>query len=382
MDKPILASELITALGDAKKNILGWQGGRYAEGMRRNVQTEIVTAQKFVLGKGLIEHAVQASMSKPEILFNMLERGIPPFNSLWIEWDEPYRQELLQKIHTNNGKTYDLNEKIMPVGYHVLKHNDDYIYALYTKYEADNKHDKSKDKKNYIVSPQIGFSIDNEKPFDRDAIWGDNKPLHAPMDDEKWKEATWMSLQAYLGTWYVRHYLANGTKKDRYYLDQIRQRLTTTQTASMHWMVTQEKFDYGWDKSDMMKFIEISYSVMEGDGRFMIALLGLLNYDLITTEEITPPREIDHIAFGRKVPKNEYKVVTINLPKPRGKRVYSRMFTGQGSPKREHWRRGHWRVLKNKQGSVLKRIWIEQMKCGNAELGKITHDYILNKKDA
>ena len=37
MDKPILASELITALGDAKKNILGWHGGKYAEGMRRNV---------------------------------------------------------------------------------------------------------------------------------------------------------------------------------------------------------------------------------------------------------------------------------------------------------------------------------------------------------
>ena len=33
MDKPILASELITALGDAKRNILGWQGGKYAEGM-------------------------------------------------------------------------------------------------------------------------------------------------------------------------------------------------------------------------------------------------------------------------------------------------------------------------------------------------------------
>jgi len=370
MEKPILASELITALGDAKKNILGWHGGKYAEGMRRNVQTEIVTAQKFVLGKGLIEHAVQASMSKPEILFNMLERGIPPFNSLWIEWDEPYRQELLQKIHTNNGKKYDLNEKIMPVGYHVLKHNDDYIYALYTKYEADNK--------SYMVSPQIGFSIDNERPFSR----LDQDSLEEEMSESEWLKASWQSTEAYLGSWYVREYGQNGTKKDKYYLNLIRQHITTTQTSSMHWMVSQEKFDYGWDKREMSKFMEISYNVMEGDARFMIALLGLLNYDLIATETVNPPREIEHIAFGRKVPKNEYKVVTINLPKPRGKRVYSRMFTGQGSPKREHWRRGHWRVLKNKQGSVLKRIWIEQMKCGNAELGKITHDYILNKKDA
>jgi len=370
MDKPILASELITALGDAKKNILGWQGGKYAEGMRRNVQTEIVTSQKFVLSKSLIEHAVQASMSKPEILFNMLERGIPPFNSLWIEWDEVYRQELLKKIHNDNGKTYDLDETIMPVGYHVHKHNGDYIYALYTKYEPDNK--------SYMVSPQIGFSIDNEKPFDR----FDSSGNPEIMSESEWLKASWQSTEAYLGSWYAQEYGKNGTKKDKYYLDLIRQRITTTQTASMHWMISQSKFDYGWDKNEMSKFMEISYNVMEGDGRFMIALLGLLNYDLIATETVNPPKKIDYISFGRKVPKNEYKVVTINLPKPRGKRVYSRMFTGQGSPKREHWRRGHWRVLKNRHGSVLKRIWIDQQKVGNQELGKITHDYVLNKKDA
>lgn len=371
MDKPILANELITALGDAKRNILGWQGGKYAEGMRRNIQTEIVTSQKFVLSKGLIEHAVQASMSKPEILFNMLERGIPPFNSLWIEWDEVYRQELLKKIHESNGKTYEINEQIMPVGYHIMKHNNDFIYALYTKYEPDNK--------SYMVSPQIGFTIDNEKPFDRFSASAHNEE---PMSDKDWNMASWQSTSAYLGSWYVGEYMNNGTKKDKYYLDQIRQRVTTTQTASMHWMISQEKFDYGWNKSEMRQFMEVSYNVMEGDARFMIALLGLLNYDLIATETVVPPKKIDHIAFGRKVPKNEYKVVTINLPKPRGKRVYSRMFTGQGSPKREHWRRGHWRVLKNKKGDILKRIWIQQQKVGNAELGKIVHDYVLNKKDA
>jgi len=229
-----------------------------------------------------------------------------------------------------------------------------------------------------MVSPQIGFSIDNEKPFDRLDASGNPEV----MSESDWLRASWQATEAYLGSWYAQEYGKNGTKKDKYYLDQIRQRITTTQTASMHWMITQEKFDLGWDQKEMSKFMEISYNVMEGDGRFMIALLGLLNYDLISTEEVTPPKKIDHIAFGRKVPKNEYKVVTINLPKPRGKRVYSRMFTGQGSPKREHWRRGHWRVLKNKQGNVLKRIWIDQQKVGNQELGKITHDYVLNKKDA
>ena len=370
MEKPILASELIAAFGDAKRNILGWQGGKYAEGMRRNIQTEIVTAQKFVLSKGLIDHAVQASMSKPETIFNMLERGIPPFNSLWIEWDEVYRQDLLKKVHESNGKNYELSEVIMPVGYHVMKHNDDFIYALYTKYETEGR--------TYMVSPQIGFSIDNEKPFDRFSASGNDEP----MSESDWNMASWQSLSAYLGDWYVREHFDNGTKKDKYYLNELRQRITTTQTASMHWMITQEKFDLGWKQSEMRQFMEVSYNVMTGDARFLIALLGLLNYDLISTDTVTPPKKIDHVAFGRKVPKNEYKVITINLPKPRGKRVYSRMFTGQGSPKREHWRRGHWRVLKNKQGKIIKRIWIDQQKVGNPQLGKIVHDYVLNKKDA
>jgi len=371
MEKPLLASELISALGDAKKHILGWQGGKYAEGMRRNVQTEIVTSQKFVLSKSLIEHAVHASMAKPEILFNMLERGIPPFNSLWIEWDETYRQQYLKKVHNSNNKEYDLDEKIMPVGYHIHKHNDDFIYSLYTKYEADNK--------KYMVSPNIGFTIDNEKGFDR---FSGTQSHEEPMSEDDWSKASWQSTSAYLGGWYVQDYMNNGTKKDKYYLDLIRQRITTTQTASMHWSIPQNKFEHGWSPNDMRNYMEVSYNVMTGDARFLIALLGLLNYDLISTETVIPPREIDHISFGRKSPKNEYKIVTINLPKPRGKKVYARMFTGQGSPKREHWRRGHWRVLKNKENKILKRVWIEQMKCGNAELGKITHDYVLNKKDA
>ena len=81
------------------------------------------------------------------------------------------------------------------------------------------------------------------------------------------------------------------------------------------------------------------------------------------------------------MPKNEYKLVEIDLPKPRGKKVYKRIFTGQGSPKREHWRRGHWRRVVNKQGVTVKRIWIGEQKVGNKELGTIIHDYVLKSSD-
>jgi len=72
--------------------------------------------------------------------------------------------------------------------------------------------------------------------------------------------------------------------------------------------------------------------------------------------------------------------VTIQLPKPRGKRIYEQMFTGHGSPKREHWRRGHWRTVRDKSGNFKRRVWIGEMKCGNPALGTIVHDYNLEGK--
>ena len=56
------------------------------------------------------------------------------------------------------------------------------------------------------------------------------------------------------------------------------------------------------------------------------------------------------------------------------------MFTGHGSPKREHWRRGHWRTLKDASGVIKKRVWIDEMKVGNSAVGSIIHDYDLQAK--
>ena len=56
------------------------------------------------------------------------------------------------------------------------------------------------------------------------------------------------------------------------------------------------------------------------------------------------------------------------------------MLTGQGSPTREHGRRGHCRRVHDRKGNLIKRIWIGEQKVGNAELGKIVHDYELVQK--
>jgi hypothetical protein len=90
-----------------------------------------------------------------------------------------------------------------------------------------------------------------------------------------------------------------------------------------------------------------------------------------------PPR----IAYGRRVPRNELRVLEIDLPKPRGTTRYERMFKGGGGKKRRHVRRGHWRRFRHADGTVSTR-WIGEQWVGSADVGTITHDYELKSKGA
>ena len=177
-----------------------------------------------------------------------------------------------------------------------------------------------------------------------------------------------------------QHYCDYYKEKDKTSLATLMTHLSPTQTAATHWTRTAEEFDRPMTSADAFHHGR-ELSLITGDARFLLSLLNILNYDLIVTENRTPPKQIDHISLGRKVPKNEYKLVEINLPKPRGKKVYKQIFSGHGSPKREHWRRGHWRRVVNKQGVTVKRIWIGEQKVGNKELGTIIHDYVLKSSD-
>ena len=104
--KPLLASKLINALSNPKRGLSGYMGGSIADEMANKTQIEIVQSQKFVISPSLVNHAVRASFSKPSVLLDMLNQGKPPYNNLWLEWDEDYRQDCLQTVHKENGKDF------------------------------------------------------------------------------------------------------------------------------------------------------------------------------------------------------------------------------------------------------------------------------------
>ena len=57
---------------------------------KRIITKSIVGSQKFILDREMIKHAVKTSFCKPSDLKKLTTRAIPPFNSMWIEWDEQY----------------------------------------------------------------------------------------------------------------------------------------------------------------------------------------------------------------------------------------------------------------------------------------------------
>ena len=222
----------------------------------------------------------------------------------------------------------------------------------------------------------MGFDINNTGGYSYEqsiALWKGQNPNLNYITEEQYQEETINNGIIMLGKGYCTSF---NSGNDSSHIVNICKNLIPTQTASTHWHRPAHLFLQPIQEEDSIKHHK-DLTSLSGDVRFLISLLNILNYDLVSTETVIPPKKINHLYMSKVVPKNEYKVVEINLPKPKGKKIYNRIFTGQGSPKREHWRRGHWRKVVNKQGVTIKRIWIGEQKVGNPELGSIIHDYIL-----
>jgi len=116
---------------------------------------------------------------------------------------------------------------------------------------------------------------------------------------------------------------------------------------------------------------------MEGDARFLISLFALMNQNIHDKTLIEPSNKIIHTKLGKRVPRNDYYVLNVNISDYKVRKIYKSKFTGKGNPKREHDRRGHFRHLTDNQGNLKKKIWIKSQTVGNRELGRIDKDYKL-----
>lgn len=367
-----------TALTNPRKGLLGYQNSPQAKASIRHKQIELATAQRFFVSNKLLEHAVVASYVKPKHLFAALERALPPFNNMWIEWDEEHRKTMEYKWREKLGVdwlgAYDndrlearllLEEKgMMPfdkAGFHIQKQNDTYGFCF-----AFNTPEQK------IILPLYKMVIFYEENVTAEFLGEgiSTTGVRVPIEQIEEKYITEQG-EVFLGDEYLHHH-----GSDNIYADTLVRRFMSLMEYNATVMTFTEKPEEGILRT--MKIMSLHQ--MYGMGRFMVSLLGLLNYDLII-QETGRPEKIKGARFAdRDLKVNEYTTIDIELPKPRGKRIYERMFMGQGSPKREHWRRGHWRTLRDEAGNLKKRVWIDAMKCGDPKLGSIIHDYNLRTK--
>jgi len=384
IDKPLLANELISALSNPTRGIARYISGKYATAMSKNIQVDIVQAQKFLLSDNLLNHTVRASHVEPKYLLEGLRNARPPFNNMWVEWNEKERvtknRKEMIKLLKEKGETAEvepLDLEAIPdrVGYHIKRLDEEFTSTevLYTCFF------QMEDKRFYCS--EMGFSINYNCDYSFENFqksWESQNNKASDCSEERFYTDASLNGAKMLGLGYTSLFM-DGTTKEDIYLKEIFTNLIPVQTCATHWTRSAESFLSPVQQEDIERH-RADLESLSGDPRFLIALLNMLNYDLISTETVIPPKEITHLYLSRSVPKNEYKIVEINLPKPRGKRVYNRMFTGQGAPKREHWRRGHWRRVHDKRGKLIKRVWIGEQKVGDKKLGKIIHDYELVKK--
>ena len=418
INRPLMASEIIGAMSQPKRTIMGYHQHSYAEAAIRKLQVKLVNAQKFVISNDLIDHAIEASLSRPFVLNEMIKGAIPPFKNMFIEWDEHYRVYAMTKLYHKHLPQY--KDRIEPpkdymdrLGYHIHQRDTDPNGSLtfgdkITTYEMWcllPKQDGEKEGK-WIMSPMSNTIINDEycshdrmyqhflNTIVKENTFGDEY-IKPRLDKNFWIKEQVNEAVKLVGHPYVLKYFGeyddnrdywkatsvDGNVEDYKVMNEVYSRLNTTHSSSMDWIAGKDEVKNGYVQQTMSDIARTHLALLQGgDMRFIVSVLSLLNYDLIVQQKQQPAKnKITHVRYGKRVPLNEYNLINIDLPKPKGRVVYEKIFTGHGTPKRWHMRRGHWRRYRDAKGNITKRVWIDQCEAGSKELGSKINDYNLQK---
>ena len=354
--------------------------GKVAEYERRNIQRSIMNATKFFVDDELLEHAVAASFVAPKDLLIAMETAIPPVDNMWIEWNEHQRLKIAEKWHHKlgldlDGKNYEEGSANY-MGYHITKNgkNHDTAYKvmvrvpssnaaydedsyLYSSYYLFNNKDTDKKVFNKISFQHFGFAIKN------------NDPICFPLKNPDLIKYNSM----FFGPLYEEFYKKTPEK----YFDELHKKVVIAPHEGLA-ILMDPVYEWGSKqeaKEWYLELMEANVISSAGDARFIASVIALLNYPNLVKKRNA--KAVKHQKmWGSRLPTNEVKTIEIDLPKPRGVSVYSKMYKGIGSPKRYHLRRGHFNHYRLKDGSIIRK-WIGPKYVGNESLGTIEHEYKL-----
>lgn len=362
------------------------QNKRFAKIVEREVRTlrtDLIGAQRFVLQPSLMHHAAMASLVPPERLLDMFAVGRPCFDNLWIEWDDTRRVPILfdcmEELGMDMGDdTRDPKQWVPKIGFHITSnepHGQGWLCQQYVL--MDDK----------IGSPEWAINFTCDEPFDMDRLArmsfskrSDSIETHNDVTATMVESMMMEQGPVLLGNPYTNHW---GGKRRRPMTDIFsRIGMTLGTFTSLQLKYDAASVPQGKDQTEVHNNSQTSAMLSwTGDIRYLMAVLALVNYPHTIVERDQIDTKLRSMAWGQRVPRNEVRLLDIDLPKPRGTTRYEKMFKGGGSPKRRHVRRGHWRRLKRRDGTFSVK-WIEEQWVGNADLGTIIHDYNLKSKES
>lgn len=391
-----LADEVLMSLYNPQ-NIATYSINRYdknwektQENKRQFYIQEMSRVPKFQVSNDLIENIIKTSFNKPSRLFPSFLDALPPYGKVWIEWNEKERMKLNDKIVNDGIGYYDLRNVSDRVGYFLetMVGKDGKRGVIFSQFSSANHTTNNQ----LIIMPYgFLFHYDDELIFDLQTTieiaqeegyseeyldqWRNgNTKQYA----KQYREGQLELMETLLGDnymlWNKRKNRDVRNSKPFKDISKHVQRYSHSMASLVYSQHQMQEFQTGsqWEKwqDENGHF----HSLFNGDGRFLFTLLSVLNSsERIHSNTVLSSQQLDYTKKTKRVPKSEYKMLDISLPHITNTSVPNP--NADGSPKRYHQRRGHWRRLPNGQ-----RVWIKDKWVGNQKLGTIYHDYNLTKK--
>lgn len=360
-------NQTLSALTNPARGLSMYKKSKGGDFQLRVAQRELIGATKFTVSDSLLRHAVKAMFVRPEKILAACEMAIPPFENMWIEWDSHLQRDLMKQEYEARGVEYNNKPEggLSRVAYHIVNVKDMMGYCMYGITDDDNK----------IHFPPFLFYLHNEGelPPEKFLQRRGNKLIDIISDDG------FIEQQEHFGSFLFGKQYIDMWKEPKH-LPHLRSLYRRTAFGVHTLGVAGDPDIPTLTEGDLRRegYIKGTLGMVSGDARLLITLLALVNYPHHIVERKLE-QGVPRVMYGKRLPRNEVRVLEIDLPKPRGTTRYERMFTGSGTPKRQHVRRGHWRVYHHKDGTVTKR-WIGEQIVGNAALGVIDHEYDLKCK--
>lgn len=363
----------------------------------KSKRRELASAHKFVIGNDAVKRALHASHMPLKDFVDIYSKAIPPFENMWVEWDEEFRRQCLKDFAKDKGfefvtdpekekydGSYVYGDRIKGTyGYHISACNisQTHPYSVGPPMEGVFSYQK-------YAGPPVTRSLMQWNCFFEAADRSGNGAVvfeeHLKNIKNSFAE-TIVDPDNNKGLYHTSciRWLYGINPLEGVDIDNSQWYCDTVDVKHFKWLEKQLfAVPITYEKADLINDFHVAelQKQLSGDLRFLMTLIGLINYDLHVLEEAEPVERSKKTKYVNRVqvPKNELRVINIDIPKPKGVTITEKKFSGTGTPKREHIRRGHWHTYHYKNGTSRKK-WVGEQRVGSADLGRIEHDYLVRE---